>query len=129
MSSAGPDGRRNGLMDTILDGLEGRHPLNMSSQLSDDALAQRIRDCMLELLVERGAGCTIGLSEAAQALAVRIGYHWHDLMRPVRTVASALAEAGTIEAMQQEFVVDIRDARGPVRLRLRALPGQRSAVR
>ena len=101
----------------------------MSSQLSDDALAHRIRECVLELLVERGPGRTVGLSEAAQALAVRIGYHWHDLMRPVRTVAAALADAGTIEAMQHEFVVDIRDARGPVRLRLRALPGQRSAVR
>ena len=101
----------------------------MSSHLSDDALARRIGDCVLELLVERGPGRTIGLSEAAQALAVRIGYHWHDLMRPVRTVAAALADAGTIEAMQHQVVVDIREARGPVRLRLRALPGQRSAAR
>ncbi len=101
----------------------------MSSQLSDDVLAQRIRECMLELLVARGPGRTIGLGEAAQALGVRIGYHWHDLMRPVRTVAAVLAEAGTIEAVQHDAVVDIRDVRGPVRLRLRALPGLRSAVR
>ncbi len=101
----------------------------MIQQFSEDALAHRIRECILELLVERGPGRTIGLSEAAQALALRIGYHWHDLMRPVRTVACALADAGTLEALQLESVVDIREARGPVRLRLRSLPGQRSAVR
>jgi hypothetical protein len=82
---------------------------------------------MLELLVERGPGRTICVSEAAQSLAVRIGYHWHDLMRPVRTIAATLTDSGIIEALQHERVVDIRAARGPVRLRLRALPGQRSA--
>lgn len=99
----------------------------MISHLSDDALAIRIRDCVLEMLVARGPGRTIDVSEVAQSLALRIGYHWHDLMRPVRTVAAALNDAGTIEAMQSGAVVDIRDARGPVRLRLRVLPGQRSA--
>lgn len=82
---------------------------------------------MLELLVERGPGRTICVSEAAQTLALRIGFHWHDLMRPVRTIAAVLAEAGVVEALQHELVVDIRAARGPVRLRLRALPGDRSA--
>jgi hypothetical protein len=104
-------------------------PVPMSAHFSEDALAQRIRECVLELLIERGPGRTIGVSEAAQALGARIGYHWHDLMRPVRTIAAAMTDAGTIEALQHEAVVDIRDARGPVRLRLRALPGQRSAQR
>ncbi|MEO8011119.1 MAG: DUF3253 domain-containing protein [Dokdonella sp.] len=87
----------------------------------------RIQECVLELLVARGPGRSIDVSEAAQCLALRIGYHWHDLMRPVRTVSAALADAGTVEALQNEAVVDIRAARGPVRLRLRALPGKRSA--
>jgi hypothetical protein len=82
---------------------------------------------VLELLIARGPGRTICLSEAAQTLAVRIGYHWHDLMRPVRTIAATLTDSGVIEALQQEQVVDIRVARGPIRLRLRALPGRRSA--
>lgn len=99
----------------------------ISNTFTEDAFAERIRECMLELLIERGPGRTICVSEAAQTLAVRIGFHWHDLMRPVRTIAAALSDAGIIEAIQHEEVVDIRVARGPVRLRLRALPGQRSA--
>lgn len=93
-----------------------------------DAFAERIRECVLELLIARGPGRTICVSEAAQTLATRSGYHWHDLMRPVRTISAQLADSGTIEALQQEEIVDIRVARGPVRLRLRALPGQRSAL-
>jgi hypothetical protein len=125
---AGTDGLRATAMDISERFCHG--PISrMSTQLSEDVLALRIRECILELLVDRGPGRTIGLAEAAQALALRIGYHWHDLMRPVRTVAAALADAGTIEALQLESVVDIREARGPVRLRLRALPGKRSAVR
>ncbi|MEP6881742.1 MAG: DUF3253 domain-containing protein, partial [Dokdonella sp.] len=92
-----------------------------------DAFAERIRECLLELLIARGPGRTICVSEAAQTLGTRSGYHWHDLMRPVRMISAQLAEAGSIEALQQEEIVDIRVARGPVRLRLRALPGQRSA--
>lgn len=99
----------------------------ISKTFSEDAFAERIRECMLELLIERGPGRTICVSEAAQTLAVRIGFHWHDLMRPVRTIAASLAESGVIEAIQHEEVVDIKVARGPVRIRLRALPGQRSA--
>lgn len=101
-------------------------PSLISKSFTEDAFAERIRECMLELLVERGPGRTICVSEAAQTLALRIGFHWHDLMRPVRTIAAVLADAGVVEAMQHELVVDIRAARGPVRLRLRALPGQRS---
>ncbi|MFZ1390145.1 MAG: DUF3253 domain-containing protein [Dokdonella sp.] len=99
----------------------------ISKSFPEDVFAERIRECLLELLVERGPGRTICVSEAAQTLALRIGYHWHDLMRPVRTIAAGLTEDGLIEALQHEEVVDIRVARGPVRLRLRALPGQRNA--
>ena len=96
------------------------------NDLLGDALAGRIRECILELLISRGPGRTICVSEAAQTLASRTGYHWHDLMRPVRTISASLVETGSIEAIQQEEVVDIRVARGPVRLRLRSLPGLRS---
>ncbi len=95
--------------------------------LLSDAFAENIRECVLELLVSRGPGRTICVSEAAQTLAARSGYHWHDLMRPVRVISAKLAESGMIEALQEEEIVDIRVARGPVRLRLRALPGLRSA--
>ncbi|MFI4969970.1 MAG: DUF3253 domain-containing protein [Lysobacterales bacterium] len=91
---------------------------------ADDTLAERIRECVLELLVQRGPGRSICPSEAAHLLAMRMECGWQELMRPVRTVATALAEGGVIEALQHEAVVDIRDVRGPVRLRLRSLGGR-----
>jgi hypothetical protein len=99
---------------------------SMALLLPDDELAERIRGCVLELLIERGPGRSICPSEAARMLAMRTGAHWQDLMRPVRTVAAAMAEAGAIEVLQHESVVDIGDVRGPVRLRLRALHGERT---
>ena len=103
-------------------------PLNeadMALMLPDDELAERIRACVLELLIARGPGRSICPSEAARMLAMSTGAHWQDLMRPVRTVAAAMAEAGAIEVLQHESVVDISDVRGPVRLRLHALHGER----
>jgi hypothetical protein len=94
----------------------------------DDQLAERIRDCVVELLVERGAGRSICPSEAAHRLGMQIDWRWQDLMRPVRTVAAALVESGLLEAIQHESVVDIRQVRGPIRLRLRTLPGVRSSA-
>lgn len=87
---------------------------------SDDPLAERIRACVLELLLGRGPGRSICPSEAAQVLGARISCPWQDLMRPVRTVAAALVDSGELEALQNEVAVDIRQVRGPVRLRLRA---------
>jgi Protein of unknown function (DUF3253) len=92
----------------------------------DDSLAERIRECVIELLVDRGAGRSICPSEAARLLGMRSGSRWQDLMRPVRTVAAALVEAGVLEVTQHGIVVDIGDVRGPVRLSLRSLHGQRS---
>lgn len=95
---------------------------------ADDPLAERIRECVLELLIERGPGRSICPSEAAHMLAVRIDYPWQDLMRAVRTVAAVLDDAGVIEATQHEALVNIRDVRGPIRLRLRSLHGSRTAL-
>lgn len=99
----------------------------MPLHLPDDHLAESIRESVIELLVERGPGHSICPSEAARALGARVGVRWQDLMRPVRAVAAALADAGLIEAIQHEAVVDIREVRGPVRLRLRSLPAQRNS--
>lgn len=93
----------------------------MTALLPDDTLAEHLRECLMELLLLRGPGRSICPSEVARLLGHRMGWRWQELMRPVRTVAAALAELGLIEAMQHERVVDIRDVRGPVRLRLRSL--------
>jgi len=58
-------------------------------------------------------------SEAARRIAEDLGFPWQELMRPVRYVASQLADSGHIEAFQDGQPVDIRSARGPIRLRLR----------
>jgi hypothetical protein len=89
--------------------------------LPDDTLAEHLRECLMELLVARGPGRSICPSEVARLLGQRKGWRWQDLMRPLRTVAAALAEIGLIEATQHERVVDIRDVRGPVRLRLHSI--------
>ena len=102
------------------------HWTRMTLLATDDILAERISECVLELLTERGPGRSICPSEAARMLALRIDYPWQDLMRPVRTVAAVLADAGLLEATQHEVLVDIREVRGPIRLRLRCL-GQRIA--
>lgn len=93
---------------------------------NNDTLAERIHACMLELLAERGPGRSICPSEVAHRLALRIDHPWQDLMRPVRTVAATLVESGELEATQDGALVDIREVRGPIRLRLRRV-GQRIA--
>jgi hypothetical protein len=62
---------------------------------TDDTLAERIRECVLELLTERGSGRSICPSLAARMLGLRIDHPWQDLMRPVRTFAMMLADAGS----------------------------------
>ena len=91
----------------------------MTLPRSDDTLAERIQACMLELLAERGPARSICPSEVARTLAQRIDHPWQDLMRPVRTVAATLVDAGVLEAIQDDALVDIREVRGPIRVRLR----------
>lgn len=98
----------------------------MPQFLSDDPLAVRIRTCLLDLLSEPSADRGVCPREAAHLLALHLGIRWQDLMRPVRTVAIALAQDGLIEGFQQGAPVDLREARGPVRLRLATLPGRRT---
>ena len=75
----------------------------------------RIEAAILGLLEQRAEGRTICPSEAARAL--RPG-DWRPLMQPVRDVAATLADAGRLEVTQKGEVVDVRAARGPIRLRL-----------
>lgn len=90
------------------------------SQLPDDPLADSIRRRLHGLLLERGVGNSVSLSETAQVIAEQLGKDWHEIMRPVRTVVAALASSGLIDVIQQDVTVDIAESRGPVRLRLRS---------
>ena len=74
------------------------------------------RAAILALLAERAPGRTICPSEAARALGGDDGFR--TLMPLVREAAAAMTDAGELEVTQRGEPVDVRTARGPVRLRL-----------
>ena len=76
----------------------------------------RLREVILELLERRGPGKTICPSDAARTLA---GEDFRPLMDMARAAAAELAADGEIEVTQRGEVVDIAQARGPIRLRRR----------
>ncbi len=73
-----------------------------------------LEGAILELLAER-APSTICPSDVARAVGTADG--WRDLMQPVRDAAALLADRGAVEVTQKGEVVDVRTARGPVRIR------------
>jgi hypothetical protein len=74
-----------------------------------------ITDKIIELLAAQTEGKTICPSDAARALDPQ---GFRRLMPAVRDAAQALVEQDRIEVTQRGEVIDIRHARGPVRLRL-----------
>ncbi len=76
----------------------------------------RLRAAILELLERRGPGKTICPSDAARAVA---GTDFRPLMDTARAAAAELVADGEIEVTQHGEVVDIAQARGPIRLRRR----------
>lgn len=84
-----------------------------------------IRDAILSLCAARGAGKTICPSEAARSLAGDDPAAWGPLMKPVRAVAVAMADAGEIAILRKGRPVDPHDFKGIYRL---GLPGGRSAA-
>ena len=77
---------------------------------------QVISQKIMELLDKQSEGKTICPSDAARALDPK---SFRKLMAAVRDAAQALVEQERIEVTQRGEIVDIRDVRGPVRLRLR----------
>jgi len=78
-----------------------------------DALTRAFRD----LLAARGPAASVCPSEAARAVAPG---DWRPLMDAARRAAGSLADRGEAEVTQRGRVVDVRTARGPVRVRLKA---------
>lgn len=85
----------------------------------EDSLSVLIHECVVELLEHRAPEESICPSEAARVLGGELNVEWRDLMRPVRDVAARMADQGRIDILQSGSPVDIRNARGPIRLRLR----------
>ena len=81
----------------------------------DDAreLEDRLRASMLDLLAGRAATSTICPSDAARAVG---GTGWRSAMPLARDVAARLADEQVVEVRQKGEPVDVRTARGPVRI-------------
>ena len=85
----------------------------MAGANADDELERAIE----ALLDRRAPGATICPSEAARAVDPE---GWRELMPTARAAAGRLAARGLVEVTQAGEVVDVRTARGPVRVRRRA---------
>ena len=76
-----------------------------------------LADALRSLLAGRsGSVCP---SEAARAVAGEDEAAWRPLMPAAREAAGRLVDAGEAEVTQRGEVVDVRTARGPVRVRRR----------
>jgi Protein of unknown function (DUF3253) len=88
--------------------------------IPEETLSQLIHACVLEVLSKHlGEENGVCPSEVAMMAAEDLPIDWRDLMRPVRMVAAHLAEQGRLDILQNGKVVNIREVRGDVRLRLR----------
>lgn len=83
-----------------------------------------LRGLVLALCVARGAGKSICPSEVARTAGgdPSDGARWRPLMRAVRAAAATLQEEGRIVVLRKGRPVDIRIAKGVIRL---ALPDDR----
>ena len=79
-----------------------------------DDVGARLERTIGELLDQRRPEATICPSEAARAVDPD---GWRDLMPEARAAAGRLADTGAVEVTQGGEVVDVRTARGPVRVR------------
>jgi uncharacterized protein DUF3253 len=75
-----------------------------------------LRAAVLDLLAQRDEGRTICPSDVARAVHGGADDGWRALMDPVRAAAAELAAEGSVEVTQGGRRVDIRTARGPVRI-------------
>jgi hypothetical protein len=76
---------------------------------------------ILRLVTERGLDKSICPTEAARSLAgAPADDSWRKFLHPVRLAAQRLAKAGLIEILRKGRPVAPEDARGVIRLRLKA---------
>lgn len=81
--------------------------------------AETIRQCLLDLVQQRGPEKSICPSEVARSLDPE---NWRSLMPQVRSVGIELADAKHITVTQKGVPVNPRMARGPIRYRRQIPP-------
>ena len=79
-----------------------------------DDVGAELERTIAELLGRRRPEASICPSEAARTVDPA---GWRELMPEARSAAGRLADAGAVEVTQGGEVVDVRTARGPVRIR------------
>jgi uncharacterized protein DUF3253 len=86
-----------------------------------DDVTDRLETSLLELLERRAPGATVCPSEAARQVsgAPDDPDAWRPLMEPARDAVRRLVADGAVEVTQRGEVVDLDDARGPIRVRRR----------
>jgi hypothetical protein len=86
-----------------------------------DDVTDRLETSLLALLERRAPGATVCPSEAARQVsgAPDDPDAWRPLMEPARDAVRRLVADGAVEVMQRGEVVDLDDARGPIRVRRR----------
>ena len=82
--------------------------------MTDKPSTPDLEAVILRLLGQRAAGASICPSDAARAARTS---GWRALINDVRTAAGRLAARGEVDVTQRGRVVDIGEARGPVRIR------------
>jgi hypothetical protein len=85
-----------------------------------DDMGSRLERTILDLLSRRAPTSSICPSDAARAVGASDSggtRGWRDLMDPARAAAARLVDRGEVEVTQGGEVVDVRSARGPVRIR------------
>jgi hypothetical protein len=84
-------------------------------------VTDRLELALLALLDRRAPGATVCPSEAARQVSGSPDDPdaWRPLMEPARDAVRRLVAEGAVEVTQRGEVVDLDDARGPVRVRRR----------
>lgn len=81
--------------------------------------ARQIRATVISLLEKRDAGKTICPSEVSRAVFGTPGGNKKEFMDRTRAIVAEMADEGLLEVCQKGKVVDIKTAKGPIRLRQR----------
>jgi hypothetical protein len=74
-----------------------------------------VADAIIAMAAERGGDKTICPSEVARAL---FAPNWRKHMEQVRDIAITLQQQGKVSIMQKGVPVDIKNIKGPIRIKI-----------
>ena len=78
---------------------------------------EHLNELIMSMAKKRGSEKTFCPSEIARQLSSK-EEEWRALMEPVRSAATNLSDKGQLVCRQHGEIVDIRTAKGPIRLQI-----------